>query len=92
VTFAVAAVAGVVGGKLTGRLTPALAVFAGLVAVGVILTYWLSRDDGATPVGGNGQEEEQPGSGPVDLRGARGVQLGGHGNVQENYFGPDRDG
>lgn len=80
------------GGKLTGSLTPALAVFAGLVTVGVILTYWLSRDDGTGHPGENDQqEEEQPGSSPVDLRGAQGVQLGGHGNVQENYFGQDRD-
>lgn len=89
-TFAVAAVAAVAGGKLTGSLTPALAVFAGLVAVGVILTYWLSRDDDAALAGGNDQEKEQPGVGPFDLRDARGVQIG-DGNVQENYFGQDRD-
>jgi hypothetical protein len=83
VTFAVAAVAGVAGGKLTGSLTPAFAVFAGLVVVGMLLTYWLSRDDGS--------DADQPGAEAVDLSGAQGVQIGG-GNVQVNKFGSDRDG
>jgi len=92
ITFAIAAVAGVAGNKLTGSLTPALTVFAGLVAVGVILTFWLSRDDDTAIMERNDQEETGPGSRWVDLRGARGIQVGGCGNLQENYFGQDSDG
>jgi hypothetical protein len=43
VTFAVAAVAGVAGNRLTGQVTPALGAFAGLVVAGMLLTYWLDR-------------------------------------------------
>jgi len=56
-TFAVAAVAGVVGGQLTGRITPALGVFAGLVVAGMLLTYWLdrsTRSSSPTDSGGSG--------------------------------------
>jgi len=45
VTFAVAAVAAVVGGRVTGRLTLALGVFAALVVAGMVLTYWLDRSE-----------------------------------------------
>lgn len=90
VTFAVAAAAGVAGNRLTGRVTPALVVFAGLVVAGILVTYLVDRSAGASrraegAAGAGGD------SGPADLRGARGVQIG-DGNRQENYFGQDRDG
>lgn len=43
ITFAVAATAGVAGNRLTGRVTPALLVFAALVAAGMVLSYWIDR-------------------------------------------------
>jgi hypothetical protein len=43
ITFAVSAVAGVAGGRLTRHITPALGVFVGLVVVGMLLSYWLDR-------------------------------------------------
>jgi hypothetical protein len=43
VTFAVAAVAGAAGNRVTGQVTLALGVFAGLVVAGMLLTYWLDR-------------------------------------------------
>lgn len=43
VTFAIAAVAGVVGGRVSGQLTPGLVLFAMLVAAGMILSYWVDR-------------------------------------------------
>jgi hypothetical protein len=89
-TFAVAAGTGVAGGKLTNSLTPALAVFAGLVIMGMVLTYGLSRADGIPGSGRNDQTESLSRSGPPYLRGARGVQIG-HGNVQQNYFTQDSD-
>jgi hypothetical protein len=68
VTFAVAAIAGVVGGRVTGDLTPALLIFAVLVAGGAAVSYWVDRrsragspDDGAT-------------AGLIDARGAGTVQ------------------
>lgn len=88
-TFAVAAVAAVVGGRVTGRLTPALMLFVALVVVGMALTYWL--DYRANSPSAERQEESTQGSGSVDLRGAQGVQLGDD-NRQENYFGQDNDG
>ena len=91
VTFLVAAVAGVIGNRLTGRLTPALVVFAGLVVAGMLITYLLDRGIRAR---GPAEAETKDGTagqaGPIDLRGAQGVQIGNQ-NRQENYFGPDRD-
>lgn len=90
VTFAVAVAAGVAGNHLTGRVTPALAVFAGLVVAGMLVTYWLDRGARASgPAEGEGGAAGN--AGRADLRGARGVQIG-DGNRQENYFGQDRDG
>jgi hypothetical protein len=43
ITFAVAVIAGVVGGRLTGHITPALGVFAALLVAGMMLSYWLDR-------------------------------------------------
>lgn len=43
VTFAIAAVAGVVGGRLTGHITLALVVFSGLVVAGMLVSYWVDR-------------------------------------------------
>jgi hypothetical protein len=90
-TFAVAAVAGVAGNRLTGEITPALAVFVGLVTAGMLLTYWLDRR--ATANSGDHQDGggEADSRGAADLRGAQGVQLG-NGNWQLNYFNRDRDG
>jgi hypothetical protein len=42
-TFAVAAVAGVVGNRLTGSFTPALILFVGLVMAGMLVSYWVDR-------------------------------------------------
>ena len=86
VTFALAAVSGVVGGKLTGRLTLALVVFAALVAVGTAVTFWMER------TAGSAANDDGPSSrlGPVDLRGAKGVQVGDF-NWQENRFVNDDD-
>ncbi len=91
VTFLVAAVAGVIGNRLTGRLTPALVVFAALVAAGMLTTYLVDR---GTRAHGPAEAETKDGTagraGHTDLRGAHGVQIGNQ-NRQENYFGPDRD-
>ena len=83
-----AAVAGVAGNQLTGQPGTALAVFAVLLAVGMVLTYLLERH-----VGGRASSDDGQGAGAVgepgeawDLRGARGVQVG-DGNQQTNYFG-----
>jgi hypothetical protein len=79
VIFVVAAVAGVVGGRLTGTLGWALVVFVVLLLVGGGVAYWLERGSGSVrpAVGGSG--------GAVDLRRAKGVQIGDH-NRQVNYF------
>lgn len=87
----VAAAAGVVGNRLTGRITPALVVFAALVVAGMLVTYWVDR--AARARGAVEAEAEQAAAGKpghADLRGAQGVQIGDR-NRQENYFGPDRD-
>jgi hypothetical protein len=80
-TFVVAAVAGVVGNQVSGAWW-ALVVFVVLLLVGGGVTYWLEHTSVADgPVGG--------GSGAaVDLRGARGVQIGDR-NRQVNRFGGD---
>jgi hypothetical protein len=72
VTFAVAAVAGVAGNRLTGSVTPALLVFAGLVVVGMLVSCWMDRGTRANAAA----EDESSGhaasvSGLSDLRGAR---------------------
>jgi hypothetical protein len=46
VTFAVAAAAGAVGGKLTGEITFASVVFGVLVLSGMLVTYWVDRETG----------------------------------------------
>lgn len=47
ITFGVAIAAGVAGDRLTGHVTPAVLVFAGLVVAGMVLSYWVDR--GARP-------------------------------------------
>ena len=42
-TFGVAAVAGVIGNRITDRVTPALVVFAMLVIAGMLVSYWVDR-------------------------------------------------
>ena len=75
VTFAVAAVAGVAGGKVTGHLTPALAVFAGLVVAGMLISYWVDRGARAdSPADDESSRGAVGAFGPIDLRGAQGVQ------------------
>jgi hypothetical protein len=69
VTFAVAAVAGVVGGKVTGHLTPALIVFAVLVAAGMAVSYWVDRRSRASSL-----DDDSSTAGLVDARGAQKVQ------------------
>jgi hypothetical protein len=89
--FLLAAVAGVVGDHLTGRVTPALAVFAVLVASGMAITYVLDRK--AMSHTASDRQEGDPdakGNRTADLRGAQGVQIGNH-NRQQNYSGPGRD-
>lgn len=54
ITFAVAAVASVVGGRLTDSITPALAMLAGLVITGMLLSYWLDCSTRSTGPGGDG--------------------------------------
>jgi hypothetical protein len=91
VTFLVAAVAGVVGGRITGRLTPALVVFAALAVTGMLITYLLDRGTSAHgPAEAGTRDSAASQAGHVDVRGAQGVQIGNQ-NRQENYFGPDRD-
>lgn len=89
--FLLAAVAGVVGNHITGRVTPALAVFAALVASGMAITYVLDRK-AMSHTASDRQEGDPDGKdkGAADLRGAQGVQIGDQ-NRQQNYFGPGRD-
>jgi hypothetical protein len=46
VTFALAAVKGVAGERLTSHITPALVVFVSVVAAGMTVTYWVDRRRG----------------------------------------------
>lgn len=71
ITFAVAAVASVVGGRVTGSITPALAMFAGLVVTGMLLTYWLDRSTRLS--GPDGEGGKGNGTHP-QLSGLRGSQ------------------
>jgi hypothetical protein len=57
ITFAVAAVASVVGGRVTDSITPALVIFAGLVITGMLLTYWLDRSTRAAGPDGDGHND-----------------------------------
>ncbi len=76
ITFAVvAAVSGVIGGKLTSRLTLALVIFVGLVAAGMVLTYRMERAASSADKSGTGGPPSR--FGDVDLRGSQGVQMGG---------------
>lgn len=68
VTFAVAAIAGVVGGKVTGHLTPALVIFAVLVVGGAAVSYWVDRRSRAS-----GSDDDAT-AGLIDARGAGTVQ------------------
>lgn len=88
ITFAVAAIAGVVGGRVSGHVTPALIVFVVLVIAGMAVSYWVdhrSREDkpddgGAAP-------------GLIDARGAREVQniiAMAPGSVAQGTFGGGR--
>lgn len=83
VTFAVAAAAGVAGNKLTGKVTVAWVVFAGLVVIGILLTYWLDRH--ADKNNRVDVEDDSTNDRSIDARGAQGVQIGDH-NIQDNYF------
>jgi hypothetical protein len=85
VTFLLAAVAGVAGNQLTGRVDAALGVFAALAVAGMMLTYVLDRQAaGRADANDRGRAADR--TRLVDLRDARGVQVG-DGNVQRNYFG-----
>jgi hypothetical protein len=68
VTFVVAAIAGVVGGKVTGDLTPALVIFAVLVVGGAAISYWVDRRSRAS------SSDDDATAGLIDARGARTVQ------------------
>jgi hypothetical protein len=91
VTFILAAVAGVVGNQLTGRLTVALVAFVVLLAAGMVVTFLLERSAGGRASGGD-QDATPAGeaSGTLDLRRARGVQVGDD-NRQVNYFGAESE-
>lgn len=82
--FLLAAVAGVVGNKLTGHLTMALVVFVVLLVGGMAVTFLLERhaDSRISPEG----QDVGGARGANNLRGARGVQIG-DGNRQVNHFG-----
>jgi hypothetical protein len=73
VTFALAAVSGVAGGRLTSHITPALVVFVGVVAAGMIMTYWVDRRRGITGDIPERAISGKPGMATVD---------GGHRSVQ----------
>jgi hypothetical protein len=81
--FLLAVVAGVVGKKLTGRITVALSAFVVLPMPGMA-AFWLEQH-----ADGQASAEDQGGGQPggaYDLRGAQGAQVG-DGNRQTNYFG-----
>jgi hypothetical protein len=84
VSFLLAAIAGAVGNQLTGHLTVALAVFAGLLVAGMTVCCLLEPHGGRVP----GEAHSGEAQGPYDLRGAWGVQFGS-GNRQTNYFGDE---
>ncbi|SRR6266568_8991683 len=88
-TFVIAAIAGVAGGKLSGKITLAWALFAGLVTAGMLLTYWLDRESGKNELRMGRPDDGKPAG--ADLRKAQGVQVGDH-NVQNNkYFNHKTD-
>jgi hypothetical protein len=74
-TFVVAAVSGVVGNHIAGSITPALVVFAVLIVLGAIPTYYLgqSDDSAAAPLPLPAQDEP----GPVMAMGSGSVAVGG---------------
>jgi hypothetical protein len=73
ITFGVAIAAGVVGNRLTGRVTPALLVFAGLVVAGMLLSYWVDR--GARPDNtAAGRRDVGSATGRPALNDVRGIQ------------------
>ena len=69
-TFAVAAVAGVVGNQLTGRFTVAVLVFVLLVLAGMILAYLMERATTDQPSRRAGGSRAVGEAGSVDLRNA----------------------
>lgn len=87
-TFFLAAVAGVAGNQLTGHLTVALAAFVVLLVAGVAVSFFLERYAGGQASSEGKDTDGGEPHGAVDLRGARGVQVG-DGNQQTNYFGPE---
>jgi hypothetical protein len=87
-TFALAAVAEVVGNQLTGHLTWALVVFVVLLTTGMAVTFLLERhSDGQASDDDQRGDAGEPGDGTYGLWAAQGVQVG-DGNRQSNYFGP----
>jgi hypothetical protein len=85
-TFLLAAAAGVAGNRLTGRMDAALGAFAVLAAAGMLVTYVLDRKADARAGADDRDRADGEVRPPVDLRAARGVQVG-DGNFQQNYFG-----
>lgn len=77
---------------MTGRLTLAVAVFVVLVLAGVLLTYLLDRRADSEDQGDRADDAAaaRAEASPVDLRGARGLQIGDS-NVQLNLFARDDD-
>ena len=72
VTFAAAALAGVAGNRLTGRVTPALVVFAGLTVAGTLVSYWVDRGKRASgPAEGGSSSGATDAFMLSDLRGAQ---------------------
>lgn len=91
VTFAVAAVSGVAGNRLTGRVTPALLVFAGLVVAGMLVSYWVDRSTRTNaPAEGESSDHAARASRLSDLRGARqDIIASGPGSVAQGALGGD---
>jgi hypothetical protein len=88
-TFALAAVAGVVGNQLTGHVTWALGMFVVLLTAGMAVTFLLERHlDGQASDDDRRDDADQPGGETHDPWAAQGVQVG-DGNRQSNYFGPE---
>jgi len=88
----VASAVAVAGGKVTGRLTLAVVVFAVLVVAGVLLTYLVDRraDSGEQGNRADDAAGAHAEARAVDVRGARGLQIGDS-NVQLNLFARDDD-
>lgn len=72
ITFGVAIAAGVAGNLLTGRVTPALLVFAGLLVAGMLLSYWVDR--GARSDNAANNDDGGSATGSPALHDVRGIQ------------------